>query len=431
MSNDNFRLMASMSDFSYSDNLTYRKNMLDRYYSKIDQKFDQSTSIRTIKEEYPYGSGIFRDLTCRIVSVRTVGTGSKMSDSYKTLIFKSQDYKKSVGYLYQFEDNYWIACNSDIMSSPTDSIVVRRCNNIMRWKDANGVIRSVPISFEEDAFYLNNQDKKEIDRLGGYRRAIIQRTDLTKTIIPNQRFIFGNQCLKLSGSGVNSFLNQHTEDDNSPSIIRLNFQYDYINESVDDMINKIANAFSNNYSIKIDQTNTTYSASSNEYVFTATVLDNGKEVEFDLDWNISGINLYSYSVIDNRLNVNLDSIGSCTINVCSKNNVNLKTSLDISVVDLDTYLIKCEPIIEILYKDDVQNLVLNLYKNGQLIDDAVFYFEKIDLLSSDYYTYVKNGNEIELTNKKMSSEKINIKCTVLNYPDSGEYNISIKLGGAW
>ena len=251
---DKLRLDASLSYTGYVDSDSYQKSIIEGYKYKINDRFDLSSSFTTIQEEYPYGSGTFRDLDCRVVGVRTVGTGTKMSDSYKTIIFKSQDHPKNIGYLYKFKNNYWIACNSDIMSSPTDSIVVRRCNNILRWEDKNGNIQSVPISFEDESFYLNNQEKQEIDRSSGYKRAIIQRTDLTKTLRPNQRFIFGEQCLKISGSGIGSFLNQVTDDDSSPSVIRLNFEYDYINYSTDDMVNKIANAFSNEYSISIDQT---------------------------------------------------------------------------------------------------------------------------------------------------------------------------------
>lgn len=425
MNNDSFKMLASMSNTEYS------YNMMDSYKSKLENKFEQSTSVRTIQEEYPYGSGNFRELVCRVVSVRTIGTGSKMSDSYKTIIFKSQEYPKSVGYLYKFENNYWIACNSDIMSSPTDSIVVRRCNNVLRWKDSDGNIKSVPISFEEEAFYLNNEIKQEIDSYNGYRKAIIQRTELTKTLEPNQRFIFGNQCLKISGSGLSSFLNQVTDDDNSPAIIRLNLEYDYVNPATDDMINKIANAYSNELSISIDQKNTEYSVSTEPYLFTATVTNNGIEANHDLAWTVSGSTGYVSSQANNGLNIVFSEVGSYKIEVYSKSNISLKTYINITVVNSDKYTIRCLPITEVIYKGDSETFTFNLYKNGQIVNDAIFDFEKTDTLTSEYYTYVKNSNTITVKNNKMSSTKVSIICTSLNYPNASPYLFVTKLGGAW
>lgn len=426
MANDNFRLLASMSEGDY------KTNIISEYKSKLENKFDQSTSIRTIEEEYPYGSGKFRNLVCRVVSVRTIGTGSKMSDSYKTIIFKTQEYPKSVGYLYRFENNYWIACNSDIMSSATDSLVVRRCNNMLRWKDKNGAIQSVPISFEEEAFYLNNEIKQDIDMNNGYRKAIIQRTDLTKTLEPNQRFIFGEQCLKLSGSGISSFLNQYTEDDDSPSVIRLNLEYDYVNPATDDMTNKIANAYSNEFSIVIDQKATEYAISTEAYTFTATSMKNGYEISQNLAWTVKGGSAYTASQSNNKLNVIFSSAGQYTIEVYSKSNSLLKASIDVTVVSADKYIIQCSPISEVIYKGESETFTFSLYKNGQIVNDTVFGFEKVDNLTSEYYTYTKDGNnKITITNKNMSNTKVNIKCTALNYSDASAYTLSTKLGGGW
>lgn len=431
MSSDNFRLLASMSETGNVNNIDYRNRMVEAYQSKVTNKFDQSTSTRIVQEEYPYGSGRFRDLICRVVSVRTVGTGSKMSDSYKTIIFKNQNNDKGIGFLYKFEDNYWIACNSDIMSSQSDSIVVRRCNNILRWMDSNGKVQSVPISFEEEAFYLNNEVKQEVDSLNGYRKAIIQRTELTKTLLPNQRFIFGNKCLKLSGSGINDFLNQSTEDDDGASVIKLNFEYDFPNEATDDMENKIANAYSNEFSINIDQKSTNYALSSNQYVFTATVLKNEEVITPGLAWTVNSTSNYTASQNNNKLNIVFGSIGEYEIVVRNELNPTLNESITINITNVDTYEIRYTPITDVIYKGDTNSFTFGLYKNDSKVNDAVIVFEKIDTLSTDYYTYSVNGNILSITNNKMTSKKINFECTVSNYSNVTPYTFNMKLGGVW
>lgn len=428
---DNFRLLASFSGYDGIDDIDYKTRAMETFQSKVNRKFDQSTSTTSIQEEYPYGSGEFRGLVCRVTSVRTVGTGSKMSDSYKSLIFKDQSHSKNVGYLYKFENNYWIACNSDIMSSPTDSVVVRRCNNVLKWKDDNGKIQSVPISFEEDAFYLTNSIQQEVDRSNGYRRAIIQRTALTNTIKPNQRFIFGNQCLKISGSGISSFLNQETYNNDSPAIIRLTFEYDYINPEIDDVENKIANAFSNNYSISIDQKDTEYSVTSNENIFSATIFNNDMVEVQDLDWSVVSASPYTISQSDNKLKIIFGGSGNYTINVVSKLNSSLRDSINIVVKTEDKYLIQCSPIMDTILKGDTASFTFDIYKNGIKANDGIFLFEKIDTLSSDYYSYSINNNIITITNKKMSNTKINIRCSITNYDLATPYILNLKLGGAW
>jgi len=428
---DKFRLMASMSDIGDSDDIDYKKRMSESFQSKVNHKFDQSTSTTIIQEEYPYGSGVFRDLLCRVTSVRTVGTGTKMSDSYKSIIFKDQNHPKNVGFLYKFEDNYWIANNSDIMSSPTDAVIVRRCNNMLRWKDKFGKIQSVPISFEEDAFYLTNTTQQEVGRMNGYRRAIVQRTELTRTLEPNQRFIFGDQCLKISGSGIGAFLNQVTEDDNSPAVIRLTMEYDYINPATDDLVNKIANAYSNNHTIVIDQKNTEYAVSANAYVFSATTFNNEVPDNQDVVWSVVTDKTYSMSQANNKLNIIFNDVGVYTINVEAKNNSALKTSIVINTVLLDKYNIQCEPTLDVITKGDTKIFTFDLYKNGVKLTDAIFNFEKIDTLSLDYYSYNIVDNKLSITNKRMTNVKVEIKCTSTNYTDSLPYNFNIRLGGAW
>lgn len=427
LENGMYRLLASISRPDSLDTLVYKNNQMDAYQSKIDSKYDQSTSMKTIEEEYPYGSGKFRPLMCRVVSVRTVDTGNKQSDSYKKIIFKHKNQPKDIGYLYRFDNNYWIAHNSNKFSGATDSLIIRRCNNLLKWKDEYGKINSVPISFDEDGFYLTNEIKQEVDRSNGYRKAIIQRNDITKTLKPNQRFIFGSQCLKLSGSGISDFLNTYTDDDNSPAIIRLTFEYDYINPS-DDLVNKIANAYSTAFKININEINKEYNVSEDSYTFTATVYRNNDIINPDLIWSING-EMVDYKQEGNVFKVKFLKDGNYNISVKVKNNESLNDNISVVAVAKDTYELRCNPVTDIIYKETPSSFIFTLYKNGVEVNNVNYKFTKIDDLVG-YYDFYTDKNKIVITSKRMTNKYLIIECITESF-DATPYLLKLKLGGAW
>lgn len=427
MDYNNFKLLASLSSLNANNAFSYKDSKMESFQSKINNKYNDTTSLMEIEEEFPYGSGEFRKLICRVVSVRTVETGTKMSDSYKKIIFKEQTHPKDVGHLYRFLDNYWIAHNTNTLSGATDSIVIRKCNNIMRWIDSDGILRETPISFDEDSFYLTNEIKQETDRINGYRKAIIQRNNITKQIKSNQRFIFGSQCLKLSGAGVNDFLNTATSDDNSPSVIKLNFEYDYVNKYTDDLEHKIANAYSDVFDVKINNENTLYGISDTPIKFTATVKNNEKIIDSELEWKIlSGQEFCEINQVGNEAYIIFKSIGDIEISVQLKN-INTFDTKKIKTTNLSVYDIIYTPNDDIIYEGDTQIFEFNLYYNNVKVEDAIFSFNKYDKLNN--YTYEINGNSLSITSNKRSIEKLEILCEV-NYPCE-PLMFRLELGGAW
>ena len=140
---------------------------------------------------------------------------------------------------------------------------------------------------------------------------------------------------------------------------------------------------------------------------------------------------YTASQIDNKLNIVFGSVGEYNITVRNELNPTLTASITINITNVDTYEIRYTPITDMIYKGDTNLFTFSLYKNDSKINDAVFVFEKIDTLSSDYYVYSVNDNVLSITNNKMNSKKINLKCTVSNYSNVNPYTFNMKLGGVW
>lgn len=431
MNNVMYGLYASTTYPGNPTDLDYKTNKLAQYQSKINNKFIKATSCETILEEYPYGSFQFRELVCRVTGVKTVDTGLKLSDSYKKLTFMTQEEAKDVGYLYKFKDNYWITCNTDIMSGSTDSTIVRRCNNILKWKDDFGNIKSTPISFEEDAYFLNNEVKQEITRGNGYRKAIVQKNADTLRLRPNQRFIIDGVCFKVSGNGITKFLHQYTEDKNSPYVIRLNLEYDYINPDTDDLLNGIADVNANSISVTIDQFNNVYSVSGNEYTFTATTIKNTDIVDYDLVWRVSDPLVAQLTQVGNIATIKFLKEGSCSIGVYLQVDNLISDILETVVNSNDNFYIECNPILNKLLKGQTQIFEFNLINKGEYVVGSNFDFEITSQITSEYLEFNRlSVNSFSITNKKMCSEQLSINCIAIG-STAETYVFKLELGGAW
>jgi hypothetical protein len=69
------------------------------------------------------------------------------------------------------------------------------CNSFLKWKDDLGVVKEYKCVIKGNTF--NNDQKKDVNELiasTGQIQVLVQYNDETKTIKPNQRFIFGNSA---------------------------------------------------------------------------------------------------------------------------------------------------------------------------------------------------------------------------------------------
>jgi len=224
--------------------------LVDQFQALLNSQFEISTDIFSILEEVAFASGSYVAETVRITSATDAGTGLKLGDDWKRILFKDINHPVSVGKKFYFSENTWITTNCENTKSLTASVTVRRANNVLRWMDsATGSLMEEVCSI--DGEYKNPKDSTATNAFitpGAYLRIYAQLNDKTRTIPDNARFLFGNTgnwtCMKVFGGGVNNFQNLKTTDNNSAQLLTLEVGTSFINEDTDDIINGIANRYS-------------------------------------------------------------------------------------------------------------------------------------------------------------------------------------------
>jgi hypothetical protein len=230
--------MSTNSNYSnsYSD---YARNTLQE---KINSDFLYAADIYDIEEEISIGALEFQTITVRIVHILKNNIGIKVGDDFKELIFSELNHIVGLGLRYRFDDNIWLTINSDYYHYPTISVVIRRCNNVLRWRDIDNSILQEPCIIDykinENAFDQN--DKIIIPE--GDIQVIAQYNDNSKKIRIDDRFIFGDQAFRVRS--INNFINKFTYDNESPKLLYLTMTKDN-NSPYDNTTTDVSN--SNNY----------------------------------------------------------------------------------------------------------------------------------------------------------------------------------------
>ena len=207
---------------------------------KFDADFNNSPTKQIIGEEQTFGTLVFTNIDVRITSVISdKSTGEKLSEDFKKLIFKDISTSKSNGQRYSFDNSIWITINTDNLSQVTKSSIVRRCNNSLKWKNVNNVTKIEPCFIESRA--TNNE--LNVDKYMSTPESTLivstQGNDISRTIVLNQRFLFGNPSQAYKITAIQNHLNQDTYDDNSVPIIKFTMELDSVNNK-DDLVNRIA-----------------------------------------------------------------------------------------------------------------------------------------------------------------------------------------------
>ena len=201
----------------------------------IDTQWDNTTMLQDIEEEYPFASFAFREIQVRMIHALDKSTRSKQGDDFRELIFQDIDYNVNLGAYYRFSNAYWLAINLDELNRTTKNIIVRRCNNVLKWKDELGIIREYPCVLEYDATAASPRVDNNIITPNNRVRVIVQANQDTLPLKVNKRFIFGDRPFKIIG------LNNYMIDsiDGVQKILYITTQLDEISP-YDDFVNNIA-----------------------------------------------------------------------------------------------------------------------------------------------------------------------------------------------
>ena len=414
---------------------TPKESFTNDFQKHLEAEFYNSTDWHTIQEEYPFASGELVDIDVRVNHVINTRTGLNQGDDYKTILFKDLSHVSNVGYLYFFDDNFWIVVNSEGIKSLAASVTVKRCNNTLRWLETTtGKIYSVPCSIE----YLIKQNRdystagSALVNPSGSIEVITQFNETSNKIQPSQRFLFGNsgnwQGYKIMGGGINNFNGLQTSDNNSSGIVRFSMYYAQKGDGeVDDLVNGIADVGEYLYELTIPTTATLENGKS--LILTPTLTLNGITNGSALTWSSSNVNV---ATVNSSGVVTSVGIGTATI-TCSMTGNSAVTdtcALTVSASVLDTYEIKVSPDVNYVLELDTTIFSVYLWKNGVVQADTFTF----DLLSSNTVPASKfnlvfiDGNSFSVENLgRFLSAGLPIKCT----SGTNEKTLSINLRGAW
>jgi hypothetical protein len=336
----------------------------------------------------------------------------------------------NVGYLYYFDDNYWIVVNSEGIKSLAASVTVKRCNNTLRWLETTtGKIYSVPCSIE----YLIKQNRdystagSALVNPSGSIEVITQFNETSNKIQPSQRFLFGNsgnwQGYKIMGGGINiyGFKQMITK------FKQLDVMYYAQNGDGVDEVNGIADVGEYLYELAIPATATLENGKS--LILTPTLTLNGITNGSALTWSSSNVNV---ATVNSSGVVTSVGIGTDTI-TCSMTGNSAVTdtcALTVSASVLDTYEIRVSPDVNYVLELDTTIFSVYLWKNGVVQADT-FTFDLLGtntVPASKFNLVFIDGNSFSVENLgRFLSAGLPIKCT----SGTNEKTLSINLRGAW
>lgn len=411
-----------------------KETLSSDFQGALNKEFKTSSDWFVIQREFPYGSSEYIDVEARVNRVFDGKTTVTIADDFKRLLFRTPEDAPQLGSLYYFDDNYWMVTNTEAIKSLATTCVVRRCNNVLRWRDFNnGAIYSVPCVID----YLIKETRDystgggSLVQPSGFAEIIVQFNPDTNKIRPSRRFLFGNQdnwmAYKVMGGGINNYDNRITTNMTSAGLLRISTLANQANEDTDDLVNGIADAKEYNYSLSLNQNSQTITIG-DSYTLIATVEMNGDTVSKPVVWESGSI---SIATISQSGIITPVGVGTTTIRCSMQDNLSVydECVLVVSGAPSSNYMIALSPNIDGLFEGTEQTFTVTLSLNGVPQPDSFTFSLNSGSISIDNYRYnVLSGTSFWIKNlKRYDGDQLVVTAT------SGVHSmqIPIKLRGAW
>jgi hypothetical protein len=437
-----------------------------RDFSAIsDMSFSNAPNVFTdVETETSYGSGTYEAISqVRVASVFDISTGQNLGDDFKRFIFEST-FVPTIGQLFYWKNSYWIATNSDNYQSLSKSLVVRRCNNMLRWYDEYKNLIEEPCILSYVLKEAGDYSTSQMMISSGFITVYCQRNPRTVTVVENNRFLFGvptnRKAYKVYGNGLKIYLNSETEDETSPAVAEFYMGASFLNSEIDDLVNGIANAYDNEYTVTILDGDIIQSMGFTK-TLTATVKHEGAVVSEGVTWSSSDSSIVSvtsagvitcnqnedfglvsvpYSISEDFGSIfdlhsesedfgGLIYLASATIRCTLNSNTDIYDEITVYVTSdvQDDYEVQISPDVTLLYEGDTQAYTCYLMKNG--VETAnKFTFAASGVPAANYILTTINDNAFTVENvKKYVDDELSITCT------SGTHTktFDITLRGDW
>ena len=161
--------------------------------------------------------------------IQNIKYGENFND--EKILLAENDVVIRIGSLVGWDGKTWLVNNEENRAITThQAFKIQLCNNVLNWKDSNGVIKSAPCIFFETGLGYSDSDQ-EVKQTVTRREIHIQYNTDTNAIYENQRFIFGHK---------RSYVVTDVDDQTRPErLIVLRIEKD-LPRPEDDLANNIA-----------------------------------------------------------------------------------------------------------------------------------------------------------------------------------------------
>lgn len=220
-------------------NQSYREEVFEELQLKIDSEFQYASDYWVIEQEV---DGTWSEIGVRVTNPYSLSQTSTIRDDFKSIIFPNISYPLVLGNRFRFGGYYYITVDTGKSLYPTNSCLVQRCYDFLRFYDDLGVYHEIPAIVSKGGFYDLDSDK--IMQLPNNQlRILVKYDDESKLIkwadIESQddkytRFILNGQAFRTVSSDPHSMVRLGV------GVLELRLQADQINP-YDDIVNGIAN----------------------------------------------------------------------------------------------------------------------------------------------------------------------------------------------
>ena len=412
---------------------TPKEQYTNLFQETLNQQFYNAQNWYTIEEETSLGSKTYKAIDVRVAHLINAETGLKLGDDWKTLLFKEIDHNIEIGKLYSFDNNVWLTINTESLKNLTGTCAIKRCNNTMRWIDeATGFYYEEPCSLE----YLVKEPRdyatagSPFITPGGFINARVQFNERTNKIKQNQRFMFGNSghwiCYKVVGTGINAFNNLETYNNMSAGVMVFDMIANYVNEELDDIINGIADVYTNVYTLSLSSSTVEGSVNST-FQLSTNVTYNSETTTRPITWSSS--NELVATVSSTGL-VTMKKIGTCVITAnITGNPISDTCGITVSASPSVNANVVISPSVNFVYEGIKKSYSVFLYEDGVVQADTFTITCNPNTITSEYYTFtVVDGNHFTIENlKKELTSYLTITCV----SGTNTKTMDIKLKGGW
>lgn len=267
-----------------------KQSIIDDNQENINELLDASSTYERVEEQQTVGTNNYEEIECRLNSLIDPKTGKSFGDEYRKIIFNNYGHTKWLGQMYRFGGYDWLTTNTNTIINASASSVLRRCNNVLKWYDENGILHNVPCVFERDISSENMKDGSSgVPQIWSTAKVMVQRNPETNSIKLNTRFIFDGFAFQLQQ------INNHI----SQTYMEL-YYFETQTQDSDDIKNNIANG---NNEIPVGKTevkilpmvNSIYLNDTQSFVVNKYV--NGIANDDTFDIICSGVNEENYDLI--------------------------------------------------------------------------------------------------------------------------------------